>query len=137
MKKKYSAKSQVSVTVIYRNGARKHISFCAKTNGGSMYYSSDADEQYALEHHPKFGRLYKLERVIEGPSATEEPRGGNAVKPAAKKADKKGPVEITVTDLSSAKEYLCDKFGISRTKLRSAAAIIEAGRQNGIVFKGI
>jgi glucan-binding YG repeat protein len=44
---------------------------------------------------------------------------------------------VSVTDLSSAKDYLASNFGISRTKLNSTAKIKAAATANGIVFEGI
>ena len=45
--------------------------------------------------------------------------------------------KITITCLDDAKDYLSEKFGISRTKLRSKKAIEEAAADNGIEFVGI
>ena len=45
--------------------------------------------------------------------------------------------KITITCLDDAKDYLSEKFGISRTKLRSKKAIEEAAAENGIEFVGI
>ena len=42
--------------------------------------------------------------------------------------------QVTVSDLAAAKDYLADKFGISRTTLRSKKAIVEQAAANGIEF---
>jgi len=47
-----------------------------------------------------------------------------------------GLVQVSVTDFESARDYLSDKFGISRTKIRSQKAVIEAAKANGIEFVG-
>ena len=41
---------------------------------------------------------------------------------------------VNVTDLDDAKDYLADKFGMSRTKLRSRDSIESAAKQVGIKF---
>ena len=130
--KKYTAKSHVAICITFADGSHKHISFFPKTTGGSVYYSYDEGEQAALEAHPRFGRLFKIDNtpapVVEKPAAKQETAEGEAGS---------GLTTITVSDLAAAKDYLCDKFGLSRTKLRSSAAIIAAARENGIVFSGI
>lgn len=45
--------------------------------------------------------------------------------------------QVTVTDFEDARDYLSDKFGISRTKIRSQKAVIEAAKAHGIVFIGL
>lgn len=45
--------------------------------------------------------------------------------------------KVTVSDFASAKDYLADTFGISRTTLRSQKAILEQAAANGIEFVGL
>lgn len=45
--------------------------------------------------------------------------------------------KVNVTDLEDARDYLSDKFGISRSKIRSQKAVREAAEANGIVFVGL
>lgn len=45
--------------------------------------------------------------------------------------------QVTVSDLASAKDYLADKFDISRTSLRSKKAIVEQAAAHGIEFVGL
>lgn len=45
--------------------------------------------------------------------------------------------KVNVTDFEDARDYLSDKFGISRTKIRSQKAVKEAAKANGIVFVGL
>ena len=42
--------------------------------------------------------------------------------------------QVSISDLAAAKDYLADKFGISRTTLRSKKAIVEQAAANGIEF---
>lgn len=132
--KKYIAKSHVAVCVTYADGSHKHISFSPKTNGGSVYYSDDETEQSALESHPRFGKLFRIDTtpapVVEQPVETKE-------ETAVRDEEGHSLTVITVSDLAAAKDYLCDKFGLSRTKLRSSAAILAAAKENGIQFAGI
>ena len=45
--------------------------------------------------------------------------------------------KVKVSDLSAAKDYLADTFGISRTAMRSMKAITEQAAANGIEFEGL
>ena len=120
----YKAKSHISITVTLR-GANAHVSFSPLTGGGSTYTTNDAEMQAALEAHPKFGKLFKAIEV----------KPVEVKKKAAPKKDEGNKVKVNSAD--DAKEYLIDKFGISRTKLRTIKAIKEAAEKKGIVFEGI
>ena len=91
-----------------------------------MYTTNDEQLEAALERHAKFGKLFK---VIETKPVE--------VKKAAPKAVKKDESKVEVSSAEDAKEYLIDKFGISRTKLRTIKAIKETAEKKGIVFEGI
>lgn len=45
--------------------------------------------------------------------------------------------KVNVTDFEDARDYLSDKFGISRSKIRTQKAVKEAAEANGIVFVGL
>ena len=45
--------------------------------------------------------------------------------------------KVTISDLAAAKDYLADKFDISRTALRSKKAIVEQAAAHGIEFVGL
>lgn len=45
--------------------------------------------------------------------------------------------KVNVTDFEDARDYLSDKFGISRSKIRSQKAVKEVAEANGIVFVGL
>jgi len=134
--KKYIAKSHVAICAIFADGARKHISFTPKTGGGSVYYSNDSREQAAIESHPKCGRLFKVESIDE-PVVEKTPVAAFEAEPAVEEANTQEKPEIYVADLNEAKDYLCEKYGFSRTKLRSKASILEGAAAKGIVFVGI
>lgn len=121
----YKAKSQISLTVNV-NGGNVHVTFSPLTGGGSMFTTNDEQLEAALERHAKFGKLFK---VIETKPVE--------VKKAAPKAVKKDESKVEVSSAEDAKEYLIDKFGISRTKLRTIKAIKETAEKKGIVFEGI
>ena len=45
--------------------------------------------------------------------------------------------KVKVSDIAAAKDYLADKFGISRTSMRSTQAILEQAAAHGIEFEGL
>jgi hypothetical protein len=127
--KTYRSNSIVHIGVIRPNGSKVRVSFDALTGGGSLYSTSDEGIQYGLEHHIGFGKIFRLdESVID-----DQP-----VSPVAQDEEVKPQVlVVNVSNLDDAKEYLVEKFGLSRTKLRSRAAILDAAGENGIEFIGI
>lgn len=44
---------------------------------------------------------------------------------------------VVVNDPEEAKEYLCEKFGYSRTKIKGLKSIKAAAAESGIIFKGL
>ena len=146
MLKKYKSKSCVSLSVVLPTGGTTHISFNPITGGGSVYYTNNEKIQAGLEKHPKYGKLFKLENEVtpsveavkpsgkaEGTTA-EKPDGDAAGTTAADKTAGTALKEIKMSCNDDAKDYLVEKFGISRTKLRSRAQIEAAGISNGIKF---
>lgn len=106
-----------------------HISFSPLTGGGSVFYTSDERLQNALEQHSKFGKLYTIDSLYQEKKAV-------VVEPVAE-PKKKEITEISVTCLEDAKDYLSDKIGISRTKLRSKESILKSAAANNIHFNGL
>ena len=170
-KKKYIAKSHISLSVRVSQKTSAHISFSALTGGGSVFYTDDENLQQALEAHHKFGKLFKLDDTFVEKPATKKVAPTSKVAPAneentdnanSEEAEDNEPTtdveqdedteaqpeeesaeeatgltKVPVTCLDDAKEYLSEKFGISRTKIRSKKAIEEAAAENGIEFVGI
>lgn len=127
--KKYTAKSHVSLSVPMTDKKNARISFTPITGGGSVFYTSDERVQAALEQHPKFNKLFKEDMLYQAKKITA---------PAPKAQPKKKDItEVHVTCLDDAKDYLSDKFGVSRTKMRSMESIIKLAAANNIQFKGL
>ena len=146
--KKYIAKTSVSINIVLGGGANRHIAFTSLTGGGSVFYTDDPEIQSALERHYKFGKLFILDTPKDKPISPIDKPISPEDKPVSPK-DKPGDGDeteavvnpglktIVVTDPDSAKAYLAEHFGISRTKLTSIKKIKEAAEANGIVFEGI
>lgn len=134
--KKYKSKSCVSLSVVLPTGGTTHISFNPITGGGSVFYTSNELLQAGLEKHPKYGKLFKLDetgnanvkKAEENPLPTEQPTA--EVEGTAGTSLK----EMKMSCNDDAKDFLVDKFGISRTKLRSRVQIEAAGEAHGIKF---
>ncbi len=125
--KRYIAKSQISISVKLSEEAHAHISFSPLTGGTmSALYTSDEALQKALEAHPRYGKLFHVDTSFQ-PKAAPAPE---AIAP--KKAKK-----VKVSCLDDAKEYLCEKYEVSRTKLNSEKAIKEYAATKNIEFVGI
>ena len=100
-----------------------HVSFSPKTGGGSVYYTRDEAVQDGLERHARYGRLFRLAGIVD-----ETP----APKPMESESPEPNVKKIIFRSNDDAKDYLADKFGISRSKLRSRAAIEESAARNDI-----
>ena len=123
--KTYRAGSEVSLTVSIGKGNAKYIRFDVLSNGGSEYKTSDKSLQKALENHSRYGELFKC--VAEVNADTQEKKVSNTM----------GETKITVSSIAEAKDYLVEKLGMERTRLKNKEAICRAAKKNGIVFVGI
>ena len=133
MKKHYKSKTALSINVVLKSKKSMHIAFTAQSDGSSVYTTDNPDVQYALEHHYKYGKLFKL-------VSTESEADIKAKKEAEEAAanEKKDEIrKVSVSDLAAAKDFLADTFGISRTSLRSEKAIMEAAKAHNIEFEGL
>ena len=133
MKKHYKSKTAISINVVLKSKNSMHIAFTAQSDGSSVYTTDNPDVQYALEHHYKYGKLFKL-------VSTESEADIKAKKEAEEAAanEKKDEIrKVSVSDLAAAKDFLADIFGISRTSLRSEKAIMEAAKAHNIEFEGL
>lgn len=135
------------------------MSFSALTDGTSVYYTDDKEIQWALEHHYKFGKLFRL--VGEDNAADNAPTPAKSSKKNTSKSPKKGTAketpaettdeaeatsekesqeeapelkEVSVTDLDAAKDYLAENFDVVRTKLKTEEIIKETALSYGITF---
>lgn len=131
MLKKYISNTHACVSIILPNGKSAHISFAPKTGGGSVFYTEDKNIQDGLESHYRYGKLFRLEKSINNDSAKKKENA------KTKKEDKPELKEVTVSCADDAKDYLSENFGVSRTKLKSLAAINKAAEANGIKFVGM
>jgi hypothetical protein len=133
MKKHYKSKTSISINVVLKSKKSMHIAFTAQSDGSSVYTTDNPDVQYALEHHYKYDKLFKL-------VSTESEADIKAKKEAEEAAanEKKDEIrKVSVSDLAAAKDFLADTFGISRTSLRSEKAIMEAAKAHNIEFEGL
>lgn len=127
--KRYIAKSHVSISVNTPNGSG-HITFSPLTGGNkSAYYTDNEELQKALEAHPRFGKLFRLDPTFQ---PVKEVKVAEAEASAPKRIKK-----VKVSCLDDAKEYLCEKYEVSRTKLNSEKAIKEFAAGKNIEFVGI
>lgn len=140
MLKKYKAKSCVSISVVLPTCGTTHVSFSPLTGGGSVLYTDNAILQEGLEKHPKFGKLFVLVEHEQSTAKANQPaEEEEAPEPSTQEQPSpdspSGPVRtVEMQNNEDAKEYLAEKFGISRSKLRSRAAIDEAAKANGVQF---
>lgn len=154
MIKTYKANTNVSINVVLPSKKNLHISFTPLSNGSSLFTTDNEDMMRAIEKHYNFGNLFRLHSMQDESekinAKTEEnlqdkeiPTVDNQVtgedSQDGETTDGNDPTlkKVKVSDLSAAKDYLADTFGISRTAMRSMKAITEQAAANGIEFEGL
>lgn len=144
MLKRYKSKSCVSINVVLPTGGNTHVSFSPVTGGGSVYYTDNENIQKGLERHPKYGRLFviddtltaqkpsgKAQGTVAGANAGKNASGVHGGTGGAEKTEKKA-IEVKMACNDDAKDYVADKFGVSRSKMRSRADIEKVASENGV-----
>lgn len=130
---KFTSKSQVAINVVLPGGTNVHVSFLEMTGGGGVYYTNNADLANALRQHHKFGKLFKEVAVEEKPVTKKKA-------PAAKPAEDgttqdqtgSGIKEMEFKNVEDAKDYLAERYGFSRSKMKTRGAIEEIAKTEGI-----
>lgn len=159
MIKIYKANTNVSINVVLTSKKNLHISFIPLSNGGSTFTTDNEEIMNAIESHYNFGKLFRLhstqdeskkkvtnvvklpekkekQKTDENPIQTEN-NGQNDETSTEETETEPTLKRVNVSDLASAKDYLADTFGISRTALRSMKAITEQAAVYGIEFIGL
>lgn len=148
MIKTYKANTNISINVVLPSSKKNlHIAFVPMSDGSSVFSTENEEIQKGIERHYKFGSLFRFvgaANTRKQKNAPAKSKTNEETAPVeAKGMDENGEsedgstVKVTVTDLASAKDYLADKFGVSRTLLRSTKAIMEQAAAHGIEFEGI
>ncbi|MCD8295369.1 MAG: hypothetical protein LUE27_09035 [Clostridia bacterium] len=131
--KTYRSGTTVSVNIALPSGRSRHISFNALSNGTSVYTTSDEAVQKGLESHARYGRLFTLVSAANTPKPkAPKQAAGNGADASAKKV-----IKVPVSDWGTAKDYVADRFGVSRSALKSHAQIVAAAARNGVEFTGL
>lgn len=132
--KQYKANTSIAISVVLKSKKSMHVTFAPQSDGSSVFATSNKDLQDALENHYKFGRLFNL---VSTTTAEEKP--ATAEEEAETTAPEPEKIVVKVADLQEAKDYLADKFGISRTtmKLNNKKSILEAAEAHNVVFEGL
>lgn len=122
------------VKKIYVSNSILHFSLCGRRiaftplTKESYYATKDEAEQRALEHHVWFGDKFRLKGVEEDAAA-----GGGAdeaVKGAAA-ATEVAAEKVAFATLADAKEWLSEKYGVSRGAIKTCREAVEAGLRHG------
>ena len=117
--KVYKSSSIIAINVRLDSGKYKHISFDSTTTGSELFVEDEA-LQKAIERHPNYNKMFTAETMVKQEPVKIEEEVESSV--------------VHVNDETEAKEYLADKFGISRTKLKTMSQIKKAAKKNGIEF---
>lgn len=111
------------------------IVFEGKTMGCSVYMTRDPKVQKAIESH-----YWYKDKFFLAESVDEKKEAAEAKKKAAAKAKKKVNDEKkthVVTDVEDAKDYLAEKFGVSRSKMKTKEDILAIAKEKGVELEGL
>ena len=155
--KTYIANTNISINVVLPSKKNFHITFTPLSNGSSVFTTDNEILQRSIERHYNFGKLFRLQ-TSQGQSAERKATDKQKVTslknqkeiPAVENVDKteldnnenveqngETVCKVKMSDIAAAKDYLADKFGISRTSMRSTKAILEQAAAHGIEFEGL
>lgn len=142
MRKTYKANTNVSINVVLKSKKNLHISFVPLSNGSSTFTTDNEEIINAIESHYNFGKLFRLEESVMDLGDTFEKNGTKTESTYTQTIGRTGKSEpelkrVKVPDIGSAKDYLVDVCGISRTLLRTEKSIMEQAQACGIKFYGI
>lgn len=131
--KTYQSKSDISISILMGNKSA-HVSFSPITGTGSIFTTDNTQLQEAIEKHHNFGKLFTLREEVKEKPKKEKKVANTEVEEAG---GDNGKIIVEVSCPEDAKEYLADKFEVSRTSLKSVKAIREIAAANNIEFVGI
>lgn len=162
--KTYKANTNISINVVLPSKKNLHVTFVPLSNGSSVLTTDNEELQNAIERHYNYGKLFKLV-LIEGPNRKQTVKATSVTSSVeAEKASKQdeetapAPVsddteneatdneagedgdnlqKVKVSDINEAKDYLAEKFGVSRTTMRSTKSILATAAAHGIEFEGL
>lgn len=137
MKKVYTSKSEISIKVVLGSGSTVRVAFTPRTLGSSVYMTDDEELQKAIESHREYGKLFVCDERRSEAMAEKEAEVSQHDDPDAEAAEVAGPKIVAVSSIQEAKDYLSDKFDISRSSLKSKDAVERAALEHGVVFEGL
>lgn len=137
MKKVYTSKSEISIKVVLGSGSTVRVAFTPRTLGSSVYMTDDEELQKAIESHREYGKLFVCDERRSDAMAEKEAEVSQHDDSDAEAAEVAEPKIVAVSSIQEAKDYLSDKFDISRSSLKSKDAVERAALEHGVVFEGL
>lgn len=141
MKKVYTSKSEISIKVVLAGGRTVRVAFTPRTLGSSVYITDDEELQKAIEAHREYGKLFvcdeRRSEAVNDKEVTMSQQSGQEDADAEEAAEAAEPKIVAVSSIQEAKDYLSDKFDISRSSLKSKDAVERAALEHGVVFEGL
>ncbi len=120
--KKYRANTGISISATLPNGGNARISFTTLSDGTSVFYTKDPDLQWALEHHHRYGKMFRLE-------SAEEEKAPKPKKPAPKNTKKETQKKETQKEKASEAEKPEEAPSEEAPELEEADENEEAGNE--------
>lgn len=147
----YGMMEYQSVVRIGKNLIKVHFADGSTTATGitpATFSSENIMMQNAIESCEDFrrGRIKRV-RVIElneeividhNPTKTSESNSNSITNPGTNEDNSENAMKrIPVNDISEAREWLAEKYGVSRTLIRTVKSVKEQAERLGIEFEGL
>ena len=127
----FKASTLLCFGVTLSDGNRVRVVFTPLTGGGTIFYTDDNELAEALERHPYFGDLFEKENTTTSEESSEEsvaPEGGVD-------SSVGGVSPVSFVHEEDAKEYIANKYGVSRTRLKTRASIEKVASELGMTIE--
>lgn len=125
----FKASTLLCFGVTLSDGSRSRIVFTPLTGGGTVFYTDDDELAGALERHPYFGDLFEKD---------EPPREASLAGPVESASEISSPESrssLSFAHEEDAKEYIANKYGVSRTRLKTRSSIEKVAGELGVTIE--
>ena len=133
MLKTYQGNSDLAFNIRLESGL-KRIVFDGQSHGTSIYSTRDTKEQKAIENHYWFNDKFWLEETVDEKKLEAEAKKKAAARTKKIVEEKK---TYNMTNITDAKDYLADTFGVSRTKMKTKEDVLAVAKEFGVELEGV
>nr|DAQ97833.1 MAG TPA: hypothetical protein [Caudoviricetes sp.] len=125
----FKASTLLCFGVTLSDGNRVRVVFTPLTGGDTIFYTDDNELAEALERHPYFGDLFEKDEAPGEESVAESVESANESKSSGNDSS------LSFAHEEDAKEYIANKYGVSRTRLKTRSSIEKVAGELGVTIE--